>query len=185
MRAEVKGEDPAHIDVLMHRRRNAGNQLVGVVGERVADDRLHFLGVPGHDDVGEERQGTGNGGELLDGSAALGADRALLHCPPQAVHGLALVQQVEDLAAEAWVAEIVAQIDGSEQFTQSLTGGVDWITTCGRTESLERLGRGAPAFSNGAGRRRRRSQVREMARRDTVSATIGYSAAGAAIPRAR
>ena len=35
MRAEVEGEDPAHIDVLMHRRRNAGDQLVGVVSERV------------------------------------------------------------------------------------------------------------------------------------------------------
>ena len=68
------------------------------------------------------------------------------------MHGLALVQQVEDLAAEAWVAEIVAQIDGAEQLTQSLTGGVDWITTGGRAEPLERLGRGAPAFSNGAGK---------------------------------
>ena len=103
MPAEVEGEDPAHIDVLMHRRRNAGDQLVGVVGERVADDRLHFVDVPGHDDVGEKRQGTGDGRELLDGSAALGADRALLDCPLQAVHGLALLQQVEDLAAEAGV----------------------------------------------------------------------------------
>jgi hypothetical protein len=39
---EGEGEDPAHIDVLMHRRRNAGDQLVGIVGERVADDRLHL-----------------------------------------------------------------------------------------------------------------------------------------------
>jgi hypothetical protein len=28
--------------MLMHRWRNAGDQLAGVVGERVADDRLHF-----------------------------------------------------------------------------------------------------------------------------------------------
>jgi hypothetical protein len=75
------------------------------------------VGVPGHDDDGEERQGTGDGGELLDGWAALGADRALLDSPQQAVHGLALVQQVEDLAAEARVAEIVAQIAGEEQLT--------------------------------------------------------------------
>jgi len=111
MRAEVEGKDPAHIDVLMHRRRNAGDQLIGVVGEQVADDRLHFGRVPGHDDVGEERQGTGDGGELFDGSAALGADRALLDCPLQAAHRL---------AAEAWVTEIVAQIDSAEQLTQSV-----------------------------------------------------------------
>ena len=120
MRAEVEGKDPAHIVVLMHRRRNAGDQLIGVVGEQVADDRLHFGRVPGHDDVGEERQGTGDGGELFDGSAALGADRALLDCPLQAAHRLALVQQVKDLAAEAWVTEIVAQIDSAEQLTQSV-----------------------------------------------------------------
>jgi hypothetical protein len=85
MTAEVEGEDAAHVDVLMRGWRDAGDQLVRIVIWRVADDRLHSVGVPGHDDVGEERQGAGDGGELLDGPAAFGADRALLDRPLQAM----------------------------------------------------------------------------------------------------
>jgi hypothetical protein len=62
---------------------------------------------------------------------------------------------------------------------------VDRITTGSGPEPLERLGRGAPAFANGAGK----AQEAVPGARDGAprygSATIGCSAAGTAMPRIR
>ena len=47
-----------------------------------------------------------------------GTDRAGMDGALQAVNGLALVEKVKDFVAEFWIAEVVAQIDRSQQLAE-------------------------------------------------------------------
>ena len=55
--------------------------------------------------------------------------------------GLALIKQVKNFRAEYWVAEIVTEIKGAEQFAQRVTGFVDGIAGGGGAEAVECLRR--------------------------------------------
>ena len=66
--------------------------------------------VPGHDDIGEEGQGSGDRAEFLHRAPVLGGDYTVVDAALQAVERFALVEQVEDFVAEQRSAEVVAEI---------------------------------------------------------------------------
>jgi len=96
MRSQFEREGPAHIDMSMGDWRDLSQELVRKLLRRLPREGLHLLGIPGHDDVGQQRQRTGNRGQLLARAAAPGADAAGVDGPFQAVHRLTLIEQVED-----------------------------------------------------------------------------------------
>src|SRR3954467_10195183 len=57
--------------------------------------------------------------------------------------------QIEDFRPEYRVAEVIAEIEGAQQLSQSVTGFVNGIAGGGRAEAVERLGRWVPAVLDG------------------------------------
>ena len=85
-----------------------------------------------------KRQGARDRAEFLRRAPMLCGDHAVVDGALQAVHRLALVEQIEDLQAEHRVAEIVAEIEGAEQPAQPVAGIVDGVAGGGRAETVER-----------------------------------------------
>ena len=78
-------------------------------------------------------------------------DHAIVDGALQAVHRLALIEQIEDLQAKRGVAEIVAEIEGTVQPPQPVAGIVDGGAGGGRPETVERrVGRIPAVFDRGA-----------------------------------
>ena len=100
MRSQFEREGPTHIDMSMGDRRDLAQELVRKQLWRLPREGLHLLGIPGHHDIGQQRQRTGNRGQLLARAAAPGTDAAGVNGPLQAVHRLTLIEQVEDFGAE-------------------------------------------------------------------------------------
>jgi len=78
---KVERQDAAHVDVLVSDRRHPAQHLVGMIVWRLIDHGLEAMGVPGHDDVREQRQYARNGGELLRGAAVFRGDPAVVNGP--------------------------------------------------------------------------------------------------------
>ncbi len=76
---------------------------------------LDVMRIPGHDNVRQQGQRSGYGLHLFSEAAVLGADGAGMNGSLQAVHRLALVQQIEDTVAEFAVPKIITQINGPQQ----------------------------------------------------------------------
>ena len=100
MGSKFEREGPTHIDMSMGDRRDLSQELIWKLLWRLPREGLHLLGIPGHHDIGQQRQRTGNRGQLLGRAAAPGADAAGVDGPFQAVHRLTLIEQVEDFGAE-------------------------------------------------------------------------------------
>jgi hypothetical protein len=100
MRADVEGENPAHVDVGVGDRSSPPQNVGREQFRRLARHRLNTLRVPCHHDVRQQRQGSRDRGELLGRAAALRADAAIVDGALKAVHGLTLIEQVEDPRAE-------------------------------------------------------------------------------------
>ena len=96
MLGKVKPENAAHVDVLVSDRRQAAQQLVGMIVRHLVDHGLEAMGVPGHDDVRQQRECPGDGDKLLRGAAVFRGDPAVVDRPLEAMHGLALIEQIED-----------------------------------------------------------------------------------------
>ena len=60
--SEIEGQDAAQIDVLVPNRRDTAQHLVGILTRNPVDGDLEPVRVPGHDDVGEQGQGSGDRG---------------------------------------------------------------------------------------------------------------------------
>jgi len=72
-------------------------------------------------------------------------DHAVVDGALEAVHGLALVQEVEDFRPEHRIAKVIAEIEGADELPQTIAGFVDGVADSGRTEPVERFGRRVPA----------------------------------------
>jgi len=142
---EIERQDAAHVDVLVPDRRKPAHDRVGIIAWGLVDHRLEAMGVPCHDNVRQQGQGARDGTEFFHCAPMLCGDHAVVDGALQAVHCLALVEQIEDLQTKRGVAEIVAEIEGAEQ----------------------------------------PPQPRAIARRDTVSATIGRKICGISSPFGR
>ena len=66
-----------------------------MIAWRPVDRRLEVMGVPGHDDVREQRECPRYGAELLRRAAVLRGDHPVVDRPLEAVDGLALIEQIE------------------------------------------------------------------------------------------
>jgi len=124
---EIKVEDAAHVDVLVSDRCNPAQHRVGMIVRRLVDHGLESMGVPGHDDVREQRQRSRDGAELLCRAAVLCGDQPVVDRPLQAVGSLALTEQVENLCSECRVAEGVAVIKTAKQLARGVAGLRDGI----------------------------------------------------------
>ena len=100
----------------------------------------------------------------------------------QAVHRLALVEEIEDSEAKHGVGEIVAEIQGPQQPAQPVAGIVDGIAGGGRPEAVERRSRRLPTVFDRGAEPQESLPPRAMARRETVSATIGRKTCGISHP---
>jgi hypothetical protein len=105
---EVEGQDPAQIDVLVSDWRDTLQHLVRILARDLVDSELQPVRVPGHDNVGEQGQGSGDRAELLHRAPMLSGDYAVVDGALEAVNGFALVEEVEDCEAEQRIAEVVA-----------------------------------------------------------------------------
>lgn len=96
----------------MGNRGKPGDDIVRKLVRILISKALDALCVPRHDNVGQQRQGAGDGLHLLDRPAVPGADGSRLNGSLQAVNRFTLVEQVENAVAEFPVAKIIAQVDG-------------------------------------------------------------------------
>ena len=141
--------------------------------------------VPGHDDVGEQGQGSRDRAEFLHRAPVLCGDHAVVDGALEAVHGLALVQEVEDFRPEHRIAKVIAEIEGADELPQTIAGFVDGVADSGRTERSSASVAGyQPCFTE-APSRSNPSQPRAMARRETASTTRGRKAGGSYRSKAR
>jgi len=56
MRSKIEREDASHVDVGVRDRRDLPQEFARKLLRTVPDDRLHPLSVPGHHDIGQQRQ---------------------------------------------------------------------------------------------------------------------------------
>ncbi len=87
------------------------------------------MSVPGHDDVGEQRERPGDGDELLCRAAVLRGDASIVDRPLQAMDGLTLVEQIKDVRAECRIAEVIAEVERAKQLAHFVAGFVDGIAS--------------------------------------------------------
>jgi len=106
--------------VLVSDRRNPAQHCIGMIVWRLVDHGLEAMGVPGHDDVREQRQRPRDGAELLCRAAVLRRDHPVVDRPLQAVDSLALIEQVENLCSEHRVGEVLAEIKTAKQLAQGV-----------------------------------------------------------------
>ena len=94
MRADVKGENTTHVDMGVTDRRDLPEHVVGKGLGCLSYDGLNVLRIPRHYDIGDQGEGSGNRPQLLRRAATLGTDGAMMDGTFEAVHGLALIQQI-------------------------------------------------------------------------------------------
>ena len=133
MAGEIERQDAAHVDVVVSDWRKPAEHVVGMVARCQVDCRLEVVGVPRHDDIREQGEGTRDGAELFRRAAVFRRDHAVMDGALKAVDRLALIEQIEDFRPEHLVAEVIAEVEGAEQLSQCVTGFVDGIAgRCGQ-----------------------------------------------------
>jgi hypothetical protein len=98
--AKIEGQNAAHVDVLVADRREPPRHLVGMIAWRRVDHCLDAVRIPRHDDVRQQGQGARDGAELFHCPPVLCGDHAVVDGALQAVHRLALVEEIEDSQAK-------------------------------------------------------------------------------------
>ncbi len=112
----------------------------------IGDDRIDLCGIPENNQIGEQRQPSGNRGQLFAGSAMRATDLAVMDRALQPVHGLALSQQRMDGPPEFGVGKVVGEVDRAQQLADCLAGLMDGRASSGDPKSLDRLGSGTPTM---------------------------------------
>jgi len=136
----------------MHRRNVA--QLIPLDTPRSRampriQDPLDILGHPRHDDVGQQREGTGDRDEFLLAPAPCRGNAPEVDDPLQGMNRLAVVQDPEDLTAKGQVASIIAAEQAAQELPKSAAGLVNRVGPGRRPKALKRQDGRCPPAVNG------------------------------------
>ena len=107
---EIERQNAAHVDVLVADWRKPTEHVVGMVARCQVDCRLEVVGIPRHDDIREQGEGTRDGAQLFRRAAVFRRDHAVMNGALKTVDGLALIEQIEDFRPEHLVAEVIAEV---------------------------------------------------------------------------
>lgn len=143
---QLKGHDPAQVDVFMPDRRNVGEDVIGK-GARVPVRRpLDMVRVSGHNDSRWQGQGARYRFELLSYSPSLGENSAVVNRSLKSVNGLALVKKVHDLVSELPVAYVILEIQGQQQLAEGGAGFINANAPRGAAVPIQYIGCRIPAI---------------------------------------
>lgn len=106
---------------------------------------LHFRRVPGHDNIGQERQARRDRRHLFERSAAARADWSVVNGTLQRVDGLTLIEQRVDVRSEILVAQVADEVAGAQQFTERIARLKGDIAMWSAAEPVEDIGCRTPS----------------------------------------